>query len=198
MNAEQKKKAVMLFQLYKSLIVTNQILDSDVKFASEQWRKDKSSQFWGRTLVRCCCASVEGTLSVLKNTASGNAKYFDIKLDEGDIEVVTGLRTDKKSGLTKPAFLPFRKNVKETFKVFIKSHGIQFEIKYDDLKFTDLCDTFELRNKLMHPKEQRDLEVSDKALDAADRGLKWFGYSLRDVLDECSKKQPFSKNTLNK
>lgn len=185
MKAEQK---AVLAQLYKNVSVINQILDSDVKFASDEWRKDKSSQFWGRTLIRCYCASVDGTLSVLKNIVSGNAKYSDVKLDEDDIEVLTELRTDKISGLTRPAFLPFRKNVKETFKVFIKFHGVQLEIKCDDSRFTDLCDTFELRNKLMHPKNHRDLEVSGNALDAALRGSKWFAFTLKNVLEECGGK----------
>ncbi len=199
MNADQKMKAAANYKLHKRLITAITVLDSDVRFATEQWRRNPTSQFWRRTLVRCCCASVEGTLSLLKNVTAGNADYFGVKLSEGDIKVVTELRTYNENGVTKtkPAFLPFRDNVKETFKVFAKGCATQVAIKYDVSEFADLCDTFELRNKLMHPKGVFDLEVSDKSADVGDRGLKWFRLTLEKVLQECRKKLPFSRNTTN-
>jgi hypothetical protein len=152
-----------------------------VTFAEAEWLKDKSSPFWRRTIIRCCCAWVEGTTSVLKKFAPEVAEYGGVKLNKKDLEVVNELRTDKKSGLLKTAFLPPDKNIKKTFKLFTKARRIQKTIKYNDSRFKDLCDTFELRNGLMHPKEPRDLEVSEKALDAADRGVNWFGEKFKEV-----------------
>lgn len=181
MNANQKAKAEARFQLLKKrLVVAIQILESDVKFAETEWLKDKSSQFWGRILIRCCCAWVEGSLSLLKQFALEIAEYSGAKLNGKDMEVLTELRIDK-NGVNKPAFLPIRENIKETFKVFIKARRIQREIKYDDSRFTDLCDTFELRNKLMHPKKQQDLGISVKMLEAGERGVNWFGEKFREV-----------------
>lgn len=171
MNANQKEKTEARFQLLKKrLVVAIEILEADVKFAETEWLKNKSSQFWGRTLIRCCCAWVEGTTSLLKQFASEIAEYSGAKLNKKDMEVLTEIRTDK-DGLKKPAFLSPCENIKATFKVFTKARKIQREIKYDDSRFKDLFDTFELRNRLMHPKKQQDLEVSVKALDAAERGV---------------------------
>jgi hypothetical protein len=65
MNAEQKRRAVALGQLHKRLLQTIQILTMDVKFADAQMQKDKlNEQFWRRTVIRCVCALVEGTLRV--------------------------------------------------------------------------------------------------------------------------------------
>jgi hypothetical protein len=44
----------------------------------------------------------------------------------------------------------------------------------------------------MHPKNVFDLGVDDKALDEADRGLKWFKHSLVRLLKDCGEKLPFS------
>jgi len=196
MNAEQKKKAgVICFKLRKGLLQTIAVLESDVEFAVARWEQERASQFWRRTLLRCCCASVEGTLSLLKNVTDGSADFFGVNLSEGDLKVVNERRTYRENGVTKtkPAFLPFRDNIKETFKVFAKAHSVQTAIKCDAPGFSDLCDTFELRNKLMHPKGVFDLEVSDKAIDAADRGLKWFGSTVENVMELCGKQVSSSK-----
>ncbi len=194
MNADQKKKAEALHKLNKKFRLTINVLDSDVEFARNQWQQNPSNQFWSRTLIRCHCASVEGTLSLLKSVTCESAGYFDITLTKEDIEVATEQRTHKQTGLPTNAFLPMRDSVKKTFQVFAKAHATQVDVKYDVPGFMDFKNTFELRNNLMHPKKLFDLEVSDKALDAADRGSKWFRAALEKVLEECGKKLPFAQN----
>jgi hypothetical protein len=190
-----KKTATEMAKLIKTLTLTINVLDSDVKFAADHWRKEPRSQFWRRTLIRCVCAQAEGSLALLKNITCDSANFFDVKLTEKDVEVATERRVFAKNGITKtrPVFLPFPENFKETFKVFMKAHATYVVIRYDEEGFDDLCNTFQVRNRLMHPKGPFDLEVRDQAFDAGDRGMKWFGSVLRTVLAECGKKLPFSR-----
>jgi len=195
MNAEQKRKANEVQKKFRQgLLQAVAVLDSDVNFALEQWQKAPDSQFWRRTLLRCCCASAEGTLSLLKQITPVCAEFFGVSLTDSDMKIVTECRTYIEAGVTKtkPAFLPFRDNLKETFKVFAKAHTVQPAVNCSTPGFADLCETFELRNRLMHPKTVFDLEVNDKALDGADRGLKWFKESLVQLLKDCGEKLPFS------
>jgi hypothetical protein len=189
MYAEQKRKAEALNRLHQQLVQTMQILSMDLKFADEQLQKDKSNeQFWRRTVIRCVCALVEGTLSVIKNVVPETSGFFHVELTEDDMEVITELRIDKKDGLPKPAFLRPRENVKQTVKLFAKVHAIQFSIKYENQSFDDLCRTFELRNKLMHPKNSFDLEVKEDAYKASVNGWNWLNFALVDLLAESGKK----------
>ncbi len=192
---EKKRQAAAIAKMGKQLTLTIAVLDSDVKFAAVQWRKSQSDQFWRRTLVRCLCALAEGVLGLLKNLAPDSAKFFEVELTAKDIEVATERRNYIENGIqrSKPAFLKFSENLKETFKLFAKTHTVQFEIRYEEPGFKALCDTFDSRNKLMHPKGLFDLEVSDQAVDAADQGMKWFDSALSNLLQECGKKLPFSK-----
>jgi hypothetical protein len=48
----------------------------------------------------------------------------------------------------------------------------------------------------MHLKGPFDVEARDRAIDATDRGMNWFGSVLRRILAECGKKLPFSQNDL--
>jgi hypothetical protein len=199
MTAEQKKKAAAIGKLNKQLLLTIDVLDADVKFASDQWRKDQSNQFWRRTLIRCLCASTEGALGMLKHITPESAKFFDAALTPRELEIATERRQIIENGVvkTKPVFLPFRDNLKETLKIFAKIHEVEIAIKYDDSGFKDLCDTFELRNKLMHPKGPFDLGVTNGAVDAAERGTQWFLFSLRGLLNDCAKRLPYHREKMS-
>lgn len=189
MNAEQKRSAVALGQLHKRLLQTIQILTMDVKFADAQMQKDKSNeQFWRRTVIRCVCALVEGTLSALKAAAPETAGFFGVSLTENDMKIVNELRLDKKTGTRKPAFLTPREGIKESIKVFAKAHAVQVDAKYDDPKFGELCETFQLRNRLMHPKNSLELAVTDDALKTAVRGWNWFDSALVDLLRQSTER----------
>ncbi|MFO1488701.1 MAG: hypothetical protein U1F83_10395 [Verrucomicrobiota bacterium] len=194
MDAEKKRKAnEVQKKLRQGLLQAVAVLDSDVNTAREHWLKSPDSQFWRRMLLRCCCASVEGTLSLLKQVTPHCAEFFDVALTSLEMKILTERRTYVENGVekTKPAFLPFRDNVKETFKAFAKAHTLSSNTDFNTKGFTELCNAFELRNRLMHPKTVFDLGVDDKALDEAERGLKWFKHSLVKMLEDCGGKLPF-------
>jgi hypothetical protein len=54
--------------------------------------------------------------------------------------------------------------------------------------FGDLCETFQLRNKLMHPKYSLELAVTDDALKTAVRGWNWFDTALVNVLSQSTER----------
>lgn len=194
MNEDEKKKAKAVFNLHKQLLLTINVLDSDIQFASEEWQRDKSSQFWARTNIRCFCASVEGLLSVLKKVTPDTANYFNVALNEKEMELVIERRKKLKNGIIKefPSYSPFPERVKETFKLFLKAHAVEISIDYNDSRFNDLCAAFELRNKLMHPKGVFDLGVDEKSIQSAIRGQRWFCKVLEAVLEKCGERTPFS------
>lgn len=199
MNTERKRRAnEVQKKLRQGLLQAIAVLDSDINAARELWLKSPESQFTRRVLLRCCCASVEGTLSLLKQIAPRCANFFEISLTPSEVKIVTERRTYIENGIekSKPAFLPFRDSVKETFKIFAKVHTISSTTDFSAAGFEELCNTFELRNKLMHPKTVFDLEVSDKALDGGDRGLKWFKEALDTLLKDCGEKLPFSRSSV--
>jgi hypothetical protein len=199
MKTEQTNKVVTFLKLHKQLLLTINVLDADVKFAAKQWRQNTSDQFWSRTSTRCVCASVEGTLNVLKNVTPDTANCFDVHLSEKEIELATERRKYFKAGIVKEirTFSKFPERVKETFKLFVKAHAIEVSIEYNDAGFNDLCATFDLRNKLMHPRGVFDLQVNSQAMESTIRGQRWFASVLKTVLEKCGEEQPFSKSPKN-
>ena len=188
MTKNQKHKAQEVLKASKNLIQALQILREDTRFAEQQLNKHKKShkQTCRRTLIRCACAFVEGTLSFMKVSATPAASFFDISLSEQETEFITG--REIKTGKPIP-FLRSRENLKETLKVFMKAHGVAMEIKYDESGFKDLHEMFSLRNGLMHPKTLSDVGVSDEALKSSFRGFNWFDAQGVKIMAECKKKQ---------
>jgi hypothetical protein len=188
MTEEQKQKALAVHQATKDLTQALQILREDMRFAEQQLNQHKKSheQTCRRTLIRCACAYVESTLSFMKAATLPASTFFDISLSDEEIEFVTG--REIKIGKPIP-FSSFRKNLKESLKVFMKAHGVSVEIKYDDSGSKDLCEMFKLRNRLMHPKTLSDIGVADEALNGCICGFNWFDSQGVKIMAESKKNQ---------
>ncbi len=100
----------------------------------------------------------------MKNTAPKIAVISEVTLSSKELEFAE----DK----IRP-FPTFRKNLTQTFEIFAKVHKVPFSVN-PDKKFEALCATYELRNRLMHPKRPFDLDVSDQNIDDAMLGAMWF------------------------
>ena len=71
-----------------------------------------------------------------------------------------------------------------------KVHGIECSFS-TDTDFQQLCDTYRLRNRLMHPKEPFDPGVSDVAILAAKQGVAWLNREFFGTLmHRCSEAVP--------
>ena len=100
-------------------------LDSDYNRAIEQWRKDTSSQFWSRTVIRCLCADIEARLFMLRKMAEKLAAVSGVKFDADELEILSEQKIVTIKGFqnTKRKWLPLPDSVKESFRLFAKGMG---------------------------------------------------------------------------
>lgn len=191
MNLKKKQLAKEIYGLSKNLITTLQILVSDVKHAEDELQKDKAhEQFWRRIIVRSVCALGEGTLNVLKGMTPKSADFFDVSLTVKEMEFLTEVQKTS-DGKLKPFFQPLRQSLKETITIFTKIHDVSMGIKFDQ-GYEDFCNTFTLRNRLMHPRKHSDLGISDSDYQACIRGWNWFNSMLSATMKQCGEKLPFN------
>jgi len=150
-------------------------LEADVNFAAQELQKNQRNQFWRRTVVRCLLAATEALLWNMRNVAPAVAAVSRVELTPHELEIINEKRVVLREGKTetRPYWLKFRDNIKATFEMFAKVHGVTLVWK-DSADLDALCQTYELRNRLMHPKRPYDPEVSDSAIEAAQRGANWF------------------------
>jgi hypothetical protein len=165
--------------------------ESDLLFAAEQWVKDSRNQFWRRTLIRCLLAQTEVVLWNMKHVTPGIACLNQVGLSTAEVEFLNEERNVVRDGKTEVRrnYPPFRENIKGTLSLFAKAHRISFNLNYDS-KFDALCATYELRNRLMHPKKPMDADVSDDAIATAQSGVAWFMQYYPQLLKQCGDSLP--------
>jgi hypothetical protein len=81
--------------------------------------------------------------------------------------------------------LPFSDSVKESFRLFTKAIGATIKIDYGGSGYSALCKTFEVRNRLMHPKSPFDVEVKAQDIETAEQAINWFNKTYIDMVDKC-------------
>jgi hypothetical protein len=167
-------------------------LEADMNFALDHLRSDqKYQQFWRRTLIRCLLAYTEALLWNLKHGIPTIASISGIELSSRELEIIEEKRAIEVKGQIefRPNFPKFRDNLKQTFSLFGRVHGTNFNVNCT-LDFDALCETYGLRSRLMHPKEPMDPDVSDLNMAASQAGIKWLSSESHRLIDECLQSFP--------
>lgn len=181
------RQAQEIQHLQEQMSLTLDPLYADLNFAFTEWLKQKESQFWRRTLIRCILVVTESSVWNMKNMVPKLADISGVQLTARELltakEVRIGLDKDGNES-ERPKFLPLRDNIKATFALFAKVHKATYAINSNQ-EFDALCVTYELRNRLMHPKIPSDVPVSDDDIRKSQRGIKWLSDEYVTLLGVC-------------
>lgn len=161
------------------------VLISDLGFASGELQKNYSNQFWRRTSIRTLAAAVDGIIFCLKRLAFADAGIFKLTLN--DMETFLLMEQQPVTAGKKPRFLRFQDNLKETFRVFAKVHKTTCVADFNEKGFDDLSKTYELRNRVMHPKSSATFSIRDDETKRAGTGLGWFHSEIDRLLNDSRK-----------
>jgi hypothetical protein len=179
------KREQELRRLIKLSALTIRPLHADFDYAVSQWRASNKSQFWARTSIRCMCAVIEAALFTLRKMAEQLALINKVQFDQKEAELLAEKRIAKENGAEKvrPLFLPLRDSVRQSYRLFGKALGVQIAVDYGK-GYQALCATFEVRNRLMHPKDPFSVEVRDSDLQTANTAIAWFNKTQMDVVNQ--------------
>jgi hypothetical protein len=173
------------------------LLDDVIRTAVETQRSNEG--YVRRNYVRAVFAAIEGSTYGLKRVVLQLWEHKQSKLNADELEFLIETGIDKK-GKSKKRFLPFDKNIKFVFEVFAKMHDFISTADYNHKGWTVLLDTAEIRNRLMHPKSSKDLDISDTDLDKIREAADWY-FSTRNQLVELAtnefKKEYFARRILH-
>jgi hypothetical protein len=94
--------------------------------------------------------------------------------------------TDKNGNQsTRPKWLPIKDSVKESLRLFAKSTGATFVVDSSARGYQALLHTFEIRDKLMHPKDVFALGVLDTDVKDAEVAIAWLNQVWTETFDAC-------------
>lgn len=135
-----------------------------------------NNQTHRRAYVRSVFAFIEG---VLHRTKVGTIHIGILlgSISSYELVVLEGARLevdDKGSVTSKPLYPAFLNNVQFTFRTFSKSIGSSFNLSINGQGWKNLRKAVKVRDRLMHPKEATDLQVSDAEIEATKKAFEWF------------------------
>lgn len=180
----ERAKEIMRMNRHMSLTLAP--LYADLDFAFAEWLKNKENQFWRRTLIRCLLAVIEALLWNMKNIVPKVAGLSGVQLTADEFVIVNEVRVVMNAGKpeNRKKFLPFRHNIKATFALFAKVHGAAYSMDIGK-DFDALCNTYELRSRLMHPKKPFDPAVHNADIRESQRGVAWLTKEYNALMDVC-------------
>ena len=81
---------------------------------------------------------------------------------------------DKGQPKSRPLFLQLPKNVRFMFSLIIRFREIPLDLKVGGRGWQSFLAAIEVRNRLMHPKSESDLNVSDDELNSVQIAYRWY------------------------
>jgi hypothetical protein len=176
------------------------ILFTDLRFAATQLNaipgEHPDAQFWRRTAIRTLATTVEGEVFCFKRFALAASRLNGCPLVTEEqfflSEEFTEEAKEKKFRLS-----CFRENIKRTFKLVAKVLNSPCSVDFGRKGFESLCEIYELRSALMHPKSYESFAVTDDQTEKADEAIAWVQDATRTLFDLCKAYHKFPEPGLN-
>ena len=186
-NEQLEVMTAQVTALQEQMSETLMHLYADMEAALAEWRKNTGDQYRRRILVRCIFATIEAVIWNIKNSLPKLAEISGVQLSSDEIAVATEVRIVEKDGqrIEKKNFLRFRDNLKATFRIFGKVYGVTYTIQSPQ-GLDALCDTYEVRNRLMHPKTPTDPIVTDEDIRVSQQGVAWLSSEFNTLFRVCN------------
>jgi hypothetical protein len=163
-----------------------EIMFSDLKYTTGEMKIHPDDQFWRRTMIRTLAATLDGIVFCLKQTALATGPMNGFKFSEKELFFLSEEKVESAGG--KKQKLPgFRENLKDTFKLFAKTNKTSCPTDFNQDGFSALCEIYDLRHDLVHPKSFMKFCVSDYQKQRAGEAVYWLNKEINNLLDVCSR-----------
>jgi hypothetical protein len=164
------------------------VLAEDYRFSRHILQKDPKNQMFRRMAVRNFCAEVEGVIHAFKWNVLLCYKALEVNLANTEVAALREESYDlSNSGeaTPKPQYFPFSKNFKFGCKMFIRVFQCSYLIDYRGEGWPAVQQVFDVRNRLMHPKLLKGIEVSDAEVEVLMKASAWLQEVMPGLVNSC-------------
>lgn len=138
-----------------------------------------------RDLVRSTSSAVEGLLWQLKELIARDAwRFSQMSPHERAALAEESYSVDERGVVrVQPRFLPTATSIRLVVNI-VQKYRPEYSLDFSHVGWQCLKDAIEARNRIMHPKALKDLDVSDEDIASCDRGFAWFLAFVIEVMEE--------------
>jgi hypothetical protein len=166
---------------FKSALDDYRVLFKDLSEDFVAWLKiiagGDSSQLVRRAMVRSYFALVEGTLYRMRRFAlhAHALSGIDLGCDESVALNELSYSIDDKGDINSRAqFVPLTNSLRFTVKILGRALNQPLSFDYSDSQWQAFRASIDIRNRLTHPKNANDAQVSNDDIDTIKAGSDWF------------------------
>ena len=158
------------------------LLRSDVARARERL-SDDPTECYRRQYVRAVFAQLEGSTYSIKQLAFPEDTST---ISNAEIALLRG----EKYGLTEagevyvsPIFLTLGSDMRFAFRTYAKFVGLNYELPVNEPGWSALLRAKKVRDRLMHPRVAKDLEITDAELAYTTQAAEWFEKKFQELAE---------------
>lgn len=153
----------------------------DVLRAREGLENDDPPEYHRRQYVRAVFAQLEGSTFTLKQLAlpsdTSSLTVAELALLRGE----TYRLNDAGEAVVTPAYLTLASDMRFAFRTYAKSVGLEYELPVTEPGWSALMRAKKIRDRLMHPRTAKDLEVTDSELACTTEAAEWFQTQYQEI-----------------
>ena len=167
------------------------ILDKDLACAREQWAQS-DTPYARRTLIRTSSALMEGLVNQMGNFVLESIDHgvgFLFSSAELSILKEETYSLNKKGEVEDRAnFQRFLPRLLHTTHCYMRLFDEEFNANTGVFGWECMQSLIETRNRLMHPKDAEDLNVTDKDFERAKKAFEWFNAEFSSIFEKTTEK----------
>jgi len=179
-NAQEQIRKFLTRSVYANKL--KEILMADLCRSGQELRKNRDDQFWLRITVRTLAATIDGIIFILKEMAHSSAEFNGLKLNDDDEKFLLERKAPLPKG-EKPKFKSFNENFKETFKIYARLAGFPCPTDFNHGGYAALCEIYELRHHITHPKSFMKFCVSPEETQKMMKAAAWLDVEITRLID---------------
>jgi len=152
-----------------------EVLIQDVNLVIAELTKS-DEQYLRRSAIRTIGAAIEGIIFHLKKIALSQANTFPelySELEKAALREETYSINDNGQVHVRPMLLPVKTSIKLIIKMVDKKKKFLHEKSFNNAGWDALIASIEVRNKITHPKNISDLQITKKDVNQALKAFNW-------------------------
>jgi hypothetical protein len=174
---EAKKTDAKIAEMVEAIRPLMLLLD-DISWCHMQLRSGERVEFWKRTYARALFAYVEGEIWLMRSLALKAHEDGTLPLDLGDLVILRQetYTVDTAKGVvqTRERYPSLEASLKHVFRCFAAIRNPGFVLETSSGGWSAFKNAMVIRNRVTHPKQKGDLEISDDEMRTLERAIDWF------------------------
>jgi len=166
-----------LSQQFTKLHSMESVLQQDVLDHENLINGENKTESSKRSFVRAVFALIEGSVFNLKEVALNVSVHKPTRFSKAELamlEEVSYELNDKGETKTQVKFIPLTKNMRFAFDTAARAFNVSYTLVVDDEGWSKFRDALILRNRITHPKQIDDLQLSDDEVQVVADTATWF------------------------